>query len=99
MIQRLYKFSPQHWSSSLPITQVAALFLSTAWNLLNIVPLRVCIVLVRVDYIVELLGIDPYTEKREEVFQWWKEEIAELSTCTNVVVKMGGLGMLVCSSF
>jgi len=30
MIQRLYKFSPQHWSSSLPITQVAALFLSTA---------------------------------------------------------------------
>ena len=38
------------------------------------------------------LGIGPYTGKREEVFQQWKNGIAELSTCPNVVVKLGGLG-------
>jgi len=49
-----------------------------------------------VDHIGGLLGVGPYAGKREEVFQQWKNEIAELSTCPNVVVKLGGLGMPVC---
>jgi len=49
-----------------------------------------------VDHIGGLLGIGPYTGKREEVFQQWKKGIAELSTCPNVVVKLGGLGMPIC---
>jgi predicted TIM-barrel fold metal-dependent hydrolase len=39
------------------------------------------------------IGIGPYARKREEVFQEWKQGIASLSTCPNVVVKLGGLGM------
>lgn len=42
------------------------------------------------------LGFGPYAGKREEVFQVWKRGIAELSTCPNVVVKLGGLGMPRC---
>jgi predicted TIM-barrel fold metal-dependent hydrolase len=39
------------------------------------------------------LGIGPYAESREEEYQQWRNGIAELSTCPNVVVKLGGLGM------
>ncbi len=39
------------------------------------------------------LGIGPYAAKREEVFQDWKQGITEVSTCPNVSVKLGGLGM------
>jgi L-fuconolactonase len=42
------------------------------------------------------LGVGPYAGKREEVFRDWKRGIATLSTCPNVVVKLGGLGMLRC---
>jgi predicted TIM-barrel fold metal-dependent hydrolase len=40
--------------------------------------------------------LGPYAGKREEVFQQWKTGITELSTCPNVVVKLGGLGMPIC---
>jgi L-fuconolactonase len=43
-----------------------------------------------------LLGVGPYAGKREEVFQVWKRGIAEVATCPNVVVKLGGLGMVRC---
>ncbi len=49
-----------------------------------------------VDHIGGLLGVGPYAGKREEMFQQWKKGIAKLSTCPNVVVKLGGLGMPVC---
>jgi len=39
------------------------------------------------------LGVGPYAGKREDVFQDWKRGIAALSTCPNVVVKLGGLGL------
>ena len=39
------------------------------------------------------LGIGPYANKREEVFQEWRHGIAALAECANVVVKLGGLGM------
>ncbi len=48
------------------------------------------------DHIGGPLGIGPYAEKREEVFGEWKSGIAALSTCPNVVVKLGGLGMPIC---
>jgi len=40
------------------------------------------------------LGIGPYANKKEETFAQWKAGIAELGKCQNVVVKLGGLGML-----
>jgi predicted TIM-barrel fold metal-dependent hydrolase len=39
------------------------------------------------------IGVGQYAGKHNEVFQQWKNGINELSTCTNVVVKLGGLGM------
>jgi L-fuconolactonase len=38
------------------------------------------------------LGVGPYKGKRDEVFQVWSKAIAELSTCPNVVIKLGGFG-------
>src|SRR5438045_5982720 len=40
------------------------------------------------------LVIGPYADKKEETFAVWKAGIAQLGTCQNVVVKLGGLGML-----
>ncbi len=39
------------------------------------------------------LGTGPYAGKRDEVFRDWKESIAALAQCPNVMVKLGGLGM------
>lgn len=39
------------------------------------------------------LGIGPYADKRDEVFSVWKDAIAELARCENVVAKLGGLVM------
>ena len=39
------------------------------------------------------LGIGPYAAQREEVFGVWNRHMAELATCENVVVKLGGLTM------
>jgi L-fuconolactonase len=38
----------------------------------------------------------PYAARREEVLQEWKNGIAALAGCPNVVVKVGGLGMTRC---
>lgn len=40
------------------------------------------------------LGTGPYAGNRQEVFQVWRRGIVELATCPNVVVKLGGLGMV-----
>ena len=39
------------------------------------------------------LGVGPYKDKRQEIFDQWKIDIAELSKCENVVAKLGGLAM------
>lgn len=39
------------------------------------------------------LGVGPYAGKRDEIFQQWKKDIAEIATCANVVAKIGGLAM------
>lgn len=48
------------------------------------------------DHVGGILGIGPYADQRGAVFTRWKEDIAELARCDNVVVKLGGLGMKVC---
>lgn len=37
------------------------------------------------------LGIGPY--KRDEILTQWRSDIAEVATCDNVVLKLGGIGM------
>ena len=39
------------------------------------------------------LGYGPYAGKRDEVFTTWKRGIAELATCQNVTMKLGGMMM------
>ena len=40
-----------------------------------------------------ILGTGPYAGRRQEVFTQWQKALVELSTCPNVMVKLGGLGM------
>lgn len=39
------------------------------------------------------LGVGPYAGRREEILAEWKKSVAELATCPNVFVKLGGLVM------
>jgi L-fuconolactonase len=39
------------------------------------------------------LGVGPYASQREEIFEQWRHDIAEIATCPNVVAKLGGLAM------
>ena len=39
------------------------------------------------------LGIGPYAERRNQVFDAWSADMRALAACPNVVVKLGGLGM------
>lgn len=48
------------------------------------------------DHVGGVLGIGPYADKRDEIFEVWKRSIAEVARCPNVVVKLGGLAMSMC---
>ena len=39
------------------------------------------------------LGVGPYAAQRDEIFDQWKLDIAEIASCPNVVAKLGGLAM------
>lgn len=39
------------------------------------------------------LGVGAYAGKRDEIFAAWKDDIAAISECPNVVAKLGGLAM------
>ena len=39
------------------------------------------------------LGAGAYAGRRDEIFQQWKRDIADIATCPNVVAKLGGLAM------
>jgi L-fuconolactonase len=41
-----------------------------------------------------ILGVGPYSGKRQEVFAGWRQNIADLAKCPNVTMKLGGLGMV-----
>ena len=45
-----------------------------------------------VNHIGGLLRIGPYANRDEEVFGEWRKGIALLSQCSNVVMKLGGVG-------
>ncbi|WP_119420461.1 amidohydrolase family protein [Desertibaculum subflavum] len=45
------------------------------------------------DHVGGPIGIGPYAGREAETFARWKSEIAALAGCSNVVVKLGGLGM------
>lgn len=45
------------------------------------------------DHMGGVLGVGPFADRREEVFDGWKKDMADLATCPNVYVKLGGLGM------
>lgn len=44
------------------------------------------------DHIGGPLGVGPYKGRRDEVFQVWSKGITGLSTCPNVMIKLGGFG-------
>ncbi len=48
------------------------------------------------DHVGGPLGIGPFEGRRDEVFAGWKQSIAALARCPNVVVKLGGLCMPIC---
>ncbi len=39
------------------------------------------------------LGVGPYEDQREEIFKAWKDDVAAIAECPNVVAKLGGLAM------
>ncbi|MGI1678511.1 MAG: amidohydrolase family protein [Cellvibrionaceae bacterium] len=39
------------------------------------------------------LGVGPYEGQREEIFEQWKKDIADIAKCENVYAKLGGLAM------
>jgi L-fuconolactonase len=41
-----------------------------------------------------VLGVGPYAGLRAEILAEWQKDIAELAKCANVVVKLGGVGMI-----
>jgi L-fuconolactonase len=41
-----------------------------------------------------ILGVGPYSGHRAEILAGWKKNIADLAKCPNVVMKLGGLGMV-----
>jgi predicted TIM-barrel fold metal-dependent hydrolase len=47
------------------------------------------------DHLGGILGVGPYEGRREEILGTWRADIDELATCPNVVVKVGGIGMVV----
>src|SRR3954454_22433666 len=40
-----------------------------------------------------VLGVGPYSARRQEILTGWKKDIADLAKCPNVNVKLGGVGM------
>jgi predicted TIM-barrel fold metal-dependent hydrolase len=45
------------------------------------------------DHVGGPIGVGPYAGRRAEAFAEWKPKLFELARCSNVTVKLGGLGM------
>lgn len=50
------------------------------------------------DHMGTLLGVGPYAERPQEAFDAWRKSMAELASCPNVTVKIGGFGMIICGA-
>ena len=46
-----------------------------------------------VDHVGGPLGIGPYQNKQQSVFQAWKKTVSQLAECENIFMKLGGLSM------
>src|SRR5260370_492161 len=40
-----------------------------------------------------VLGVGPYSGRRQEILAGWRNDIAEMAKCPNVYCKLGGIGM------
>ena len=40
------------------------------------------------------VGLGVYADRRDEIFRIWKASITDIAKCQNVVVKLGGLAMM-----
>lgn len=45
------------------------------------------------DHLGTPLGVGQFAGRRDEIFEEWKKDIAEIARCENVVAKLGGLAM------
>jgi L-fuconolactonase len=45
-----------------------------------------------------IIGVGPYIGREAESFRDWRTSMAELATCPNVSVKLGGMGMIICGA-
>ena len=50
-------------------------------------------VVIVLDHFGTPIGVGPYAGKRKEIFTQWANDLAELATCPNVFIKLGGLAM------
>jgi predicted TIM-barrel fold metal-dependent hydrolase len=48
------------------------------------------------DHIGCIIGVGPYRGHEHETYLGWRADMAELAQCPNVVVKLGGFGMIIC---
>lgn len=46
-----------------------------------------------VNHLGGFLGTGPYRDRREEILSFWYESMAELASCPNTYLKVGGIGM------
>ena len=58
-------------------------------DLVHAVPDTTCVL----DHFGTPLGVGRFVGKRDEIFEAWKTDMAELAQCPNVVAKIGGLAM------
>jgi predicted TIM-barrel fold metal-dependent hydrolase len=49
-----------------------------------------------IDHLGCVIGVGPYRGQERQTLAAWREDMAELAGCPNVVVKIGGLGMIIC---
>lgn len=45
------------------------------------------------DHLGCILGTGPYKDRREEILQYWRTQMADIASCGNVYLKLGGIGM------
>ena len=45
-----------------------------------------------------IIGVGVYRGREKESFANWRKDMAELASCPNVSVKLGGMGMIICGS-
>ena len=45
-----------------------------------------------------IIGVGPYLGREKENFESWRRDLRELAQCNNVVIKLGGMGMIICGA-